>query len=64
MKTIDRARVVHEVGATVRLALPLVLAQLAAVGTNVVDACVARLRSKLPGGIVRTVRNVGYRVAV
>src|SRR3569623_1872535 len=38
MKTIDRARVVHEVGATVRLALPLVLAQLAAVGTNVVDA--------------------------
>lgn len=33
-------------------------------GTNVVDACVARLRSKLPGGIVRTVRNVGYRVAV
>jgi MATE family multidrug resistance protein len=38
MKTIDRARVVHEVGATVRLALPLVAAQLAAVGTNVVDA--------------------------
>jgi MATE family multidrug resistance protein len=38
MQTIDRARVVHEVGATVRLALPLVLAQLAAVGTNVVDA--------------------------
>lgn len=34
----DRARVAHEVGATVRLALPLVLAQLAAVGTNVVDA--------------------------
>jgi DNA-binding response OmpR family regulator len=31
-------------------------------GTNVVDACVARLRSKLPGDIVRTVRNVGYRV--
>jgi len=38
MKTIDRARAVHEVRATVRLALPLVLAQLAAVGTNVVDA--------------------------
>jgi MATE family multidrug resistance protein len=38
MKTIDRARVMHEVVATVRLALPLVLAQLAAVGTNVVDA--------------------------
>lgn len=36
--SIDRARLVHEVGATVRLALPLVLAQLAAVGTNVVDA--------------------------
>src|SRR3569832_3029191 len=35
---IDRARIVHEVGATVRLALPLVLAQLAAGGTNVVDA--------------------------
>lgn len=38
MPPIDRARLVHEVGATVRLALPLVLAQLAAVGTNVVDA--------------------------
>jgi DNA-binding response OmpR family regulator len=33
-------------------------------GTNLVDACVARLRSKLPGDVVRTVRNVGYRVAV
>lgn len=31
-------------------------------GTNVVDACVARLRSKLPDDIVRTVRNVGYRL--
>jgi DNA-binding response OmpR family regulator len=31
-------------------------------GTNVVDACVARLRSKLPSDVVRTVRNVGYRV--
>jgi MATE family multidrug resistance protein len=34
----DRARVAHEIGATVRLALPLMLAQLAAIGTNVVDA--------------------------
>ena len=34
----DRTRVTQELGATVRLALPLVLAQLAAVGSNVVDA--------------------------
>ncbi len=32
---------VREIGATVRLALPLVLAQLAAVGTNMVDAVLA-----------------------
>lgn len=31
-------------------------------GTNLVDACVARLRSKLPDNVVHTVRNVGYRV--
>jgi DNA-binding response OmpR family regulator len=31
-------------------------------GTNVVDACVARLRSKLPEDVVRTVRNVGYKI--
>ncbi|MGH3317917.1 MAG: winged helix-turn-helix domain-containing protein, partial [Nocardioidaceae bacterium] len=31
-------------------------------GTNVVDACVARLRSKLPDDVVRTVRNVGYTI--
>jgi len=31
-------------------------------GTNVVDACVARLRSKLPDDVVRTVRNVGYKI--
>jgi DNA-binding response OmpR family regulator len=31
-------------------------------GTNVVEACVARLRSKLPSGVVRTVRNVGYQI--
>ena len=37
----DRARVAHEIGATVRLALPLITAQLAAVGTNVVDAMLA-----------------------
>ena len=37
----DRARVAHEIGATVRLALPLIAAQLAAVGTNVVDAVLA-----------------------
>lgn len=34
----DRARMAHEIGATVRLALPLVLAQMAAIGSNVVDA--------------------------
>ena len=34
----DRARVRRELGATVRLAIPLILAQLAAVGSNVVDA--------------------------
>jgi DNA-binding response OmpR family regulator len=33
-------------------------------GSNLVDACVARLRSKLPGDVVQTVRNVGYRAAV
>ncbi|TBR36307.1 MULTISPECIES: MATE family efflux transporter [Dyella] len=37
----DRARVAHEIGATVRLALPLIAAQLAAVGTNMVDAMLA-----------------------
>jgi DNA-binding response OmpR family regulator len=29
-------------------------------GTNVVDVCVGRLRHKLGGGCVETVRNVGY----
>jgi MATE family multidrug resistance protein len=37
----DRARVAREVGATVRLALPLIAAQLGAVGPNVVDAMLA-----------------------
>jgi len=31
----------HELGATVRLALPLILAQLAAIGSNVIDALLA-----------------------
>ncbi|MCW2797966.1 response regulator transcription factor [Nocardioides sp.] len=31
--------------------------------TNVVDVCVARLRHKLRGDLIRTVRNVGYRLA-
>ena len=35
---LDRARVARELGATVRLALPLMLAQLAAIGSNVIDA--------------------------
>lgn len=35
---IDPARLRQELGATVRLALPLILAQLAAVGSNVIDA--------------------------
>jgi MATE family multidrug resistance protein len=37
-RRIDRARVTRELGATMRLALPLIAAQLAAIGTNVVDA--------------------------
>ncbi|HEV7776147.1 MAG TPA: MATE family efflux transporter [Luteibacter sp.] len=37
----DRARVRREIGATIRLAFPLILAQLSAVGTNVVDAVLA-----------------------
>jgi MATE family multidrug resistance protein len=39
--SLDRARVRREIGATIRLALPLVLAQLSAIGTNVVDAMLA-----------------------
>ncbi|BFI94813.1 MAG: MATE family efflux transporter [Rhodanobacter sp.] len=34
----ERARVRHEIVATVRLAIPLMLAQLAAIGSNVIDA--------------------------
>lgn len=37
----DRARARREIGATVRLALPMVIAQLSAIGTNVVDAVLA-----------------------
>ena len=37
----DRARVAHEIGATVRLALPLILAQLAAIGSSVIDDVLA-----------------------
>ncbi|WP_312875994.1 response regulator transcription factor [Arthrobacter terrae] len=32
-------------------------------GTNVVDVCVRRLRSKLSNDKIETVRNVGYRIA-
>ncbi|RDS79054.1 MATE family efflux transporter [Dyella monticola] len=38
---LDRTRVWREIGATVRLALPLILAQLAAIGSNVIDAVLA-----------------------
>ncbi|GAB2588249.1 MATE family efflux transporter [Dyella jejuensis] len=38
---LDRARASREIGATVRLGLPLILAQLAAVGSNVIDAILA-----------------------
>jgi MATE family multidrug resistance protein len=38
---LDRARVSREIGATVQLALPLIFAQLAAVGSNVIDAMLA-----------------------
>ena len=30
-------------------------------GSNVVDVCVGRLRAKLGGSVIETVRNVGYR---
>jgi DNA-binding response OmpR family regulator len=30
-------------------------------GSNIVDACVRRLRAKLGAGVIETVRNVGYR---
>jgi two-component system, OmpR family, response regulator len=33
-------------------------------GSNVVDVCVGRLRSKLGGDVIETVRNVGYRFNV
>ncbi|NID04573.1 MATE family efflux transporter [Luteibacter jiangsuensis] len=39
--SIDRARARREIGATVRLALPMIVAQLSAIGTNVVDAVLA-----------------------
>jgi two-component system, OmpR family, response regulator len=29
-------------------------------GSNVVDVCIGRLRSKLKGDLIETVRNVGY----
>lgn len=38
---VDRLRVRRELGATVRLALPMIAAQLAAMGTNVVDTLLA-----------------------
>lgn len=41
LRQVDLPRVRHELGATVRLALPLIAAQLAAMGTNVVDALLA-----------------------
>ena len=41
MKPLERAYLLHEVRATVRLALPLIAAQLAAVGSNVIDAVLA-----------------------
>jgi multidrug resistance protein, MATE family len=37
----ERARLAHEMRATVHLALPLILAQLAAIGSNVIDAVLA-----------------------
>ena len=37
----ERVRLMHELRATVRLALPLVFAQLAAIGSNVIDALLA-----------------------
>ena len=38
---LDRTRILRELGATVRLALPLILAQLAAISSNVIDAVLA-----------------------
>ena len=37
----ERARLLHEMRATVRLALPLICAQLAAIGSNVIDTVLA-----------------------
>jgi len=37
----ERAHLAHEMRATVRLALPLICAQLAAIGSNVIDAVLA-----------------------
>lgn len=33
-------------------------------GTNVLDACVHRLRSKLGYGVIRTMRGTGYQLVV
>jgi len=32
-------------------------------GSNVVDVCIARIRTKLGGSVIETVRNVGYRIS-
>jgi DNA-binding response OmpR family regulator len=33
-------------------------------GSNVVDVTIGRLRQKLGGGLIETIRNVGYAIAV
>jgi len=54
----DRARARREIGATVRLALPMIAAQLSAIGTNVVDAVLAGHQSAHTQASVVTGANI------
>jgi MATE family multidrug resistance protein len=54
----DRARARREIGATIRLALPMIAAQLSAIGTNVVDAVLAGHQSAHTQASVVTGANI------
>lgn len=56
--SIDRARARREIGATIRLALPMIAAQLSAIGTNVVDAVLAGHQSAHTQASVVTGANI------
>jgi MATE family multidrug resistance protein len=56
--SIDRARARREIGATTRLALPMIVAQLSAIGTNVVDAVLAGHQSAHTQASVVTGANI------